>query len=232
MSKLIPAVMNWSGGKDSTLALHHIIQQKQFDVRFLLTTVNDSFERIAMHGVRESLLLEQVNQLGLPLLRVGLPEMPDMPTYERIMDKQFTDLKTTGITHFIYGDIFLEDLKLYRENQLAKYVMQGVFPLWKKDSFLLLNEFIDLGYKTIIVCAQEGLQDFCGRVIDHNFLKDLPKGIDPCGENGEFHTFVFDGPIFNQPVDFNLGEKVRRTFQNPIPTEDPIGFWYIDLLPI
>jgi uncharacterized protein (TIGR00290 family) len=232
MLRLIPAVMNWSGGKDSTLALHHVLQQKDFDVRYLLTTVNDSFNRIAMHGVRESLLLQQVKKIGLPLFRVGLPEMPDMPTYERIMGEQLAKLKAEGIFHSIYGDIFLEDLKLYRENQLANYKMKAIFPLWKKDSSELINEFIDLGYKTIVVCAQDGLQDFCGRIIDHNFLKDLPRGIDPCGENGEFHTFVFDGPIFSSPVNFELGEKQYRTFPSVTSAINPTGFWYIDLIDI
>jgi diphthamide synthase (EF-2-diphthine--ammonia ligase) len=165
MSKLIPAVMNWSGGKDSALALHYILQQKDFDIRYLLTTVNESFNRIAMHGVREELLIDQVNQLRLPLLKVKLPEMPDMSTYERIMNDHLAALKLEDISHSIYGDIFLEDLRLYRENQLAKHQMKAIFPLWQKESTALIHEFIDLGYKTIVVCAQDGLQDFCGRIL-------------------------------------------------------------------
>lgn len=230
MSSLIPAIMNWSGGKDSTLALHYILQQKEIDVRYLLTTINDSFERISMHGVRESLLLKQVQQIGLPLLPVRLPEQPDMDTYERIIAAQMIKLKAEGIAHAIYGDIFLEDLKIYREQKLAQQDMKGIFPLWKRESGELVREFIDLGYRTIVVCAQDGLEDFCGRVIDHDFLKDLPKGIDPCGENGEFHTFVFDGPLFKNQINFELGEKVDRTFPSPDPTAAPIKFWYIDLL--
>lgn len=229
MSELIPAVMNWSGGKDSSLALFHILQQKEFDVRCLLTTVNDSFNRIAMHGVREELLLQQVQQLDLPLLQVRLPEMPDMVTYEQIMGIALAKLKAENISHSIFGDIFLEDLKVYRENQLAKCGMKAVFPLWKRNSLDLVNEFIDLGFRTIVVCAQDGLQDFCGKVIDHEFLKALPKAIDPCGENGEFHTFVFDGPIFKNPINFVLGELVYKTFPNPSGTNEPKGFWYVDL---
>jgi uncharacterized protein (TIGR00290 family) len=232
MSKRIPAIMNWSGGKDSALALHYILQQKTFDVRYLLTTVNDEFNRIAMHGVREELLKTQVAQLNFPLLRVGLPEMPDMPTYERIINEQLQHLKAQGITHAVYGDIFLDDLKLYREEQLAKHQMKAIFPLWKIESTKLIHEFIDLGYRTIVVCAQDGLQEFCGRIIDHHFLKELPKGIDPCGENGEFHTFVFDGPMFKKPIEFELGEMVYRKFPSPSTSNIEAGFWYQDLISI
>ncbi|MBB2144782.1 diphthine--ammonia ligase [Pedobacter sp. LMG 31464] len=230
MPKQIPAVFNWSGGKDSTLALHHVLQQKQYDIRYLLTTVNSSFNRVSMHGVREALLIDQANSLKLPLFQVRLPEMPDMETYEKTMFEQVSKLKAEGITYSIFGDIFLEDLKVYRENQLTKIGMEAIFPLWKRDSLTLVKEFIDLGYKTIVVCAQDDLQDFCGRVIDHSFLNDLPKHIDPCGENGEFHTFVFDGPIFNQPINLEVGELVYKTFPTPNETDKPSGYWYIDLI--
>lgn len=232
MAELIPAVFNWSGGKDSTLALHYILQQQEFEVRCLLTTVNDAFDRVAMHGVRAILLSEQINALNIPLVQVRLPEMPDMESYEMAINAQLLDLKLAGITHSIFGDIFLEDLKTYREEQLDKIGMKGVFPLWKRNSLELVKEFIQLGYQTIVVCAKDGLQDFCGRVIDDSFLADLPADVDPCGENGEFHTFVFDGPIFNKRIDFELGEKVFKTFPNPDQSEMPSGYWYIDLMPV
>lgn len=231
MPKIL-AVFNWSGGKDSTLALHYILNQAQFSVSYLLTTVNDSFNRVSMHGVREALLIEQVTSLKIPLIQVRLPEMPDMDIYERELTSQLNKLIDEGIYYSIFGDIFLEDLKIYRENQLAKVGMKAVFPLWKNDSLSLVKEFIALGYQTIVVCAQEGLQDFCGRVIDQAFLDDLPEGIDPCGENGEFHTFVFDGPIFTKPINFTLGEKVFKTYPSPNETDVINGYWYIDLLPV
>ncbi|MFD0941268.1 Dph6-related ATP pyrophosphatase [Pedobacter boryungensis] len=231
MVKQIPSVFNWSGGKDSTLALHHVLKQKLYDVRYLLTTVNSSFNHIAMHGVREDLLIEQANSLNLPLFQVHLPEMPDMGMYEKTMSEALFKIKAEGVTHSIFGDIFLEDLKVYRENQLAKIGMEAVFPLWKRDSLTIVKEFINLGYKTIVVCAQEDLKDFCGRVIDQSFLNDLPNHIDPCGENGEFHTFVFDGPIFNQPINFEIGELVYKTFSSPNASNKSSGFWYIDLIP-
>lgn len=225
-----PAVFNWSGGKDSTLALHYVLQNDDFDIRYLLTTVNDSFNRVAMHGVREALLLEQVSSLKVPLVQVRLPEMPDMDIYERELTKALNKLKSEGIYHSIFGDIFLEDLKNYRDNQLSKFGIKAIFPLWKRDSLELVKEFIALGYKTIVVCAQDGLQDFCGRIIDQSFLDDLPKGIDPAGENGEFHTFVFDGPIFTKPIKFSVGERVRKTFPSPTQSNEEIDYWYVDLI--
>ncbi|RYF13332.1 MAG: diphthine--ammonia ligase [Flavobacteriales bacterium] len=225
------AVFNWSGGKDSTLALHNVLRNDDFDIRYLLTTVNDGFNRIAMHGVREALLLEQACSLNIPLIQVRLPEMPDMEIYEREVGSGLTKLKSEGINYSIFGDIFLEDLKIYRKNQLSKIGMEAVFPLWKRDSLELVKEFIDLGYRTIVVCAQDGLQDFCGRIINQSFLDDLPEGIDPAGENGEFHTFVFDGPIFSKSIQFSIGEKVRKTFPSPNKDDKQSGYWYIDLVP-
>ena len=226
----IPAVFNWSGGKDSTLALHQILEGEEFEIKYLLTTFAASFNRVSMHGVREALLLDQVKRLDIPLIQVRLPEMPDMETYERVLNLQLKKLKSEGIHHAIYGDIFLEDLKTYREQQLEKIGMKAVFPLWKQDSLTLVKEFIALGYQTIVVCTQDGLQNFCGRVIDESYINDLPKAIDPCGENGEFHTFVFDGPIFSNPVSFTLGEQVFKTY--PSTNDKKNGYWFIDLLPV
>jgi len=226
------AVFNWSGGKDSTLALHYILAENTYKIHCLLTTVNDSYHRIAMHGVREALLIAQAKALQLPLYQIRLPEMPDMETYEKAMSLHVGLLHQQGVTTSIFGDIFLEDLKKYREEQLARLGMKAVFPLWKKNSLNVIKEFIALGYKTIVVCTQDGLQDFCGRVIDQSFLDDLPLDIDPCGENGEFHTFVFDGPLFKTPINFELGELVFREF--PVNNQSPIvtGYWYIDLIPV
>lgn len=231
MSKKI-SLFNWSGGKDSCLALHHILAGHNFEVSCLLTTVNEAFNRVSMHGVREELLIRQAENIGIPLYQVRLPESPNMEDYEESMHRHLTCLQQQGITHSIFGDIFLEDLKKYRETKLEKIGIKAVFPLWKQDTRAIIREFLSLGYKTVIVCAKEGLEAFCGRVIDESFMDDLPPGIDPCGENGEFHTFVFDGPIFQSPVHFRLGEKVYKTFPSPVDSEEkPAGYWYIDLLP-
>jgi uncharacterized protein (TIGR00290 family) len=226
---MIASIFNWSGGKDSCLALHYILQNPHFDVRYLLTTVNEAYNRVSMHGVRESLLIQQANSLGIPLYQVRLPEMPDMATYEQEMNKHLTLLKNKGITHSIFGDLFLADLKAYRETKLAEIGIMAEFPLWERNTTAVLKEFISLGYQTIVVCAQQGLEDFCGRVIDERFIEDLPEGIDPCGENGEFHTFVFDGPLFKKPLDFILGEKIFKTFPS-LSEESEQGYWYIDLV--
>lgn len=225
------ALFNWSGGKDSTLALHYLLKEQELEVRYLLTTLSEVHNRISMHGVREELLVAQAESIGIPLYQVRLPESPRMEEYELQMRKHLDKFRAEGINYSVFGDIFLEDLRQYREKQLAELKIKAVFPLWKKDTRTVLKEFIDLGYQTIVVCAQAGLEAFCGRVIDQHFIDDLPAGIDPCGENGEFHTFVFDGPVFKRPVVFSTGEKVYKTFPSPSEGAEPAGYWYIDLVP-
>lgn len=226
------ALFNWSGGKDSTLALHRVLEEKELAVNYLLTTLSDAYNRVSMHGVREELLVAQAESIGIPLYQVRLAESPQMDEYEKTMELHLNKLKLEGITTSVFGDIFLEDLKIYREKKLSEIGMEAVFPLWKKDTSAILKEFLALGYKTVVVCAQRGLETFCGRVIDEKFIDDLPEGIDPCGENGEFHTFVFDGPLFKHPVGFVTGEKVYKTYASPSgSTDEPAGYWYIDLVP-
>lgn len=233
----ISTFFNWSGGKDSALALYHLLQDQHYSIGTLLTSINSTHDRISMHGVRRDLLLQQAEAIGLPLRLLELPDQPDMDIYEQTLQTVTQDLQNQGYTHAAFGDIFLEDLRQYRENQLVRVNMQAVFPLWKRDTRELLHEFVDLGFKTIIVCINDRFlsADFAGRVIDRDFLKDLPADVDPCGENGEFHSFVFDGPIFKKPVPFTLGEKVYRTYASPDHTNTATahtGFWYCDLLPL
>jgi uncharacterized protein (TIGR00290 family) len=232
---------NWSGGKDSSLALYHILKEKNYSVEKLLTNIS-VYRRISMHGVREELLQQQAEAIGIPLQKLFLSEQPSMAEYETYMFKTMNQLQEERFTHSLFGDIFLEDLKVYREKQLAKVGMTAVFPLWKRDTTVLINEFMDLGFKTIVVCVNEKYLDrsFCGRLIDESFIKDLPKDVDVCGENGEFHTFVFDGPIFKQPVAFSKGEIVNRKYTAPKHQDDncfqqaaveDYGFYFCDLLP-
>lgn len=230
MHKLIPAVFSWSGGKDSMLALHRIVKEKKYDIRYLLTTVSAEFGRVAMHGVREELLEQQAESLNIPLIKLRMPEMPTMDAYEFLMNDALLRFKAEGISHIVFGDIFLEDLKRYRESQVASVGISAVFPLWGAQSEALIAEFINLGYKTIIACTQDGLQDFCGQIIDSSFVTALPSTIDCCGENGEFHTFVFDGPLFNRQVEFELGERVFKTFPSVDDSDIPVGYWYVDLI--
>lgn len=195
-----------------------------------------------MHGVREDLLELQAEAIGIPLQKHLLPDQPSMKDYEEHMMKTLGELQQQKYTHSVFGDIFLEDLKIYRENQLAKVGMGGVFPLWKRNSTQLINEFLDLGFKTIVVCLNEKFLDksFCGRIIDKDFIKDLPQNVDVCGENGEFHTFVFDGPIFKNSIGFKKGETVYRKYEAPKTAADACftkndatqyGFYFCDLLP-
>lgn len=237
----IKSYMNWSGGKDSSLSLYKILQNDQYRVCTLLTNVSSTHDRISMHGVRRSLLHAQADAVGIPLQTIELSDQPSMAVYEQAMQLKVVELKSDGYTTAIFGDIFLEDLKLYREKKLAAEDMQCVFPLWKMDTREVMEEFLALGFKSVIVCVNEEFldQSFCGRVIDNSFLKDLPANVDPCGENGEYHTFVFDGPIFRQPVKFKKGELVRKTYpapasinksQNPIDRESEYGFVFCDLI--
>jgi uncharacterized protein (TIGR00290 family) len=230
---------NWSSGKDSALALYYLLQNEQYSVDALVTTVNSHYNRVSMHGLRKALLIAQTKALNIPARLIELPEMPSMQTYEAVMLKSVNKLKQDGFTHTGFGDIFLEDLRTYRENNLAKHNIKTVFPIWKKDTKALLTEFLNLGFKTIIVCANSKYfdADFVGTIIDHSFIENLPEGVDACGENGEFHTFCFDGPIFEKPIPFTIGEKVYREYDTPKTDEntvcyaDKYGVWYCDLIP-
>lgn len=230
------AVFNWSSGKDSALALFKILKEDQFEITSLLTSINKEFQRISMHGVPISLLEKQAESLGFDLIKMEIPKEPSMEQYREIMTETMREIQLQGVTHSIFGDIFLEDLRKYREEQLKTIGMEAVFPLWKQNTSDLIHEFLDLGFKTIVTCVNETYLDksFAGRIIDQNFINDLPKNVDPCGENGEFHTFTFAGPIFKEPIDFEIGETVKKTYPKPkTGSDDKDGeyvFWFCDLI--
>lgn len=230
------AIFNWSSGKDSALALYKTLQEQQFEVTSLLTSINKEFQRISMHGVHVSLLEKQAESLGFPLIKMEIPKEPSMEEYSEIMSKTMYDIKSQGVTHSIFGDIFLEDLRKYREDQLQSIGMKSVFPLWKQNTTNLINEFLSLGFKTIVTCVNETYLDksFAGRIIDKDFINDLPENVDPCGENGEFHTFTFDGPIFKNPIAFEIGKTVKKTYPKPKSDENDENeeyvFWFCDLV--
>jgi len=238
---MMNAYMNWSGGKDSALCLYKVLKEHQYKVHTLLTSVNATYNRISMHGVRRELLHAQANALNIPLTTIELPEQPSMEIYEQEMTRKVNDLKSKQLTHSLFGDIFLEDLKTYREQQLKKAGIEAVFPLWKISTKQLMQEFLSAGFKAIIVCVNEQYLDksFCGRIIDESFINDLPENVDICGENGEYHSFVFDGPIFAKPIPVVTGEIVYRQYNAPNTTNtnndicQPVqyGFYFCDLLP-
>jgi uncharacterized protein (TIGR00290 family) len=237
------AYINWSSGKDAAFALYKIQKGQKFKVEKLVTTINSEVDRVSMHGLRKELLLQQAESLQIPLQIISLNGNVSMQTYNELMKAEVSKLISEGFTHSVFGDIFLEDLKEYRENQLEDVGLKAVFPLWGKNTRELMNEFINEGFKAITVCVNAKLLDksFCGRIIDHQFIADLPENVDPCGENGEFHSFVFEGPIFKNPVDFEIGEIIEKQFS---PGEDEkddcftdkikswdTRFWYCDLIP-
>ncbi len=203
----------------------------------MLTTVTTTYNRISMHGVRRTLLEMQAQSIGIPLSVIELPEEPDMETYEIVMKKAVSGFRDQGFTSAAFGDIFLEDLRKYREEEFRSMQMKCIFPLWKRDTETLIHSFISLGFRAIVVAISENALDlsFLGREINEEFLRDLPAEVDPCGENGEFHTFCFDGPIFKFPVNFIMGERVYKTYKSPRSDAEvnnaKMGFWFCDLLP-
>ncbi len=220
-----PVVLSWSGGKDSAMALYELRRDQPYQVVELLTSVADEYRRVSHHGVREILLDAQADALGLPLQKVYLPAGPDQPCtnqiYERIMGEVMARYRAQGVETVAFGDLFLEDLRAYRERNLAKVEMRGVFPLWQRDTTMLAREVIALGFRSYLSCVDSKVgAGFAGRPYDEDLLAGLPPGIDPCGEHGEFHTFVYDGPIFRRRVAVRVGDIVTRD-----------GRHYADLLP-
>ncbi|MBO3271839.1 adenine nucleotide alpha hydrolase [Hymenobacter defluvii] len=224
--------MSWSGGKDSALALYHLLRDGRYQVTHLLTNVNAHYGRVSMHGVRVELLEAQAQRLALPLHQVRLPEAPSMAEYEHQTQTALQELQAQGTTHVAFGDIFLEDLRVYREQQLTQLAMQALFPLWQRPTAELLHEYLTLGFRAVVVCVNEAYLDrsFCGRLLDADFLRALPAGVDPCGENGEYHTFLFDAPYFKHPIPFQRGDIVRRTYPAPVGEAPLSAFWYCDIL--
>ncbi|RMG51302.1 MAG: diphthine--ammonia ligase [Acidobacteria bacterium] len=216
-------VLSWSGGKDSVMALYELLKVGSHEIVALLTTVTETVDRISMHGVRRSLLQRQAEALGFPLHIVSIPPRANNAIYEARMEEMLVNYQRRGIRQVAFGDIFLKDIRAYREGNLARVGLRAVFPLWKRETHQLARTFIKLGFRAIVTCIDPRALDpsFVGRLIDGEFLRELPSTVDPCGENGEFHSFVFDGPIFRQPVTFSLGEKVERD-----------AFWFCDLLPV
>lgn len=232
MIKKDKVIFCWSGGKDSALALYKVLKDESVEVVALLTTLNETFQRISMHGVREDLLDEQAQKIGLPLVKMYVKDGTN-DEYEKKLKDVLLGFKKDGVSHVVYGDIFLEDLRAYRENTLNEIGMKALFPLWKRDTSILVNEFLQLGFKTIVCCVNDASlnDEKVGVELNADYLNELPKELDPCGENGEFHTFCYDGPIFKEPVQFLIGEKVYKALDQVSVSSKTKGFWYCDLIP-
>lgn len=233
--KKTKVAMFWSGGKDSAMALHTIrLLYPDLEVYCLVTTINEHYRRVSMHGVREELLELQAESIGIPLWKMYVSKESSNEEYEQRLHQILLKLKEEGINQVIFGDIFLEDLKLYREQLLEKANMIGVFPLWKKPTDKLIMEFIAKKFKTITCCVNDQYLDktWVGREINTDFINALPSTVDPCGENGEFHTFCFEGPIFKQKIEFYLGEKIYKPIRlKTTESNSASGFWFVDLIP-
>ncbi len=220
-------LLSWSGGKDSALALDALRRGREHEIAGLVTTLSKEHQRVSMHGVRIELIHEQAERLGVPLLTVEMPayqnfaapdaqacpiDLPGNNTYEAAMLAAFDRARENGVEAIAFGDIYLEDLREYREGLLAQAGLRGIYPLWKRDTRELLREFITSGWRAIVVCTDGERLDasWSGRQIDVRFALDLPPGVDPCGERGEYHSFVYDGPLFSSPVAFQKGDVVER----------------------
>ena len=216
-------IVSWSGGKDSALALYEVLGTGNYEVLELLTTVTKDYDRVSIHGVRRVLLEQQARSLGFKLEKMIISKGASDEDYEREILKVFTRHRASGVFSVVFGDIFLEDVKKYRERILSTIEMKGVFPLWKRNTRQLARIFIDLGFKAVITMVDSNFlgKDFAGRTFDAQFLSDLPSNVDPCGENGEFHTFVYGGPMFHERILFTEGETVLRENR----------FYYCDLIP-
>ena len=217
-------LLAWSGGKDSALALYEIKKRQDLEIVSLITTITEGYDRISMHGVRRVLLETQAESLGLPLYKIFISKRSSDEEYGHKMEEMLTHFSKLGVTSVVFGDIFLEDLRKYREKQLSKAGMEGIFPLWKKETPELARAFINLGFRAIVTSTDSKVlhRKFVGREIDEEFLAQIPSSVDPCGENGEFHSFVFSGPIFKKRVFFRVGEVVLRENR----------FYYCDLEPV
>ena len=214
-------LLSWSSGKDSAWALHTLRQDPQIELAGLFCTVNQAFNRVAMHGVRVKLLQRQADRLGLPLQIIYIPYPCSNEQYAQVMSEFVTQARAAGVTHFAFGDLFLEDVRRYREERLQGTGISPIFPLWGSDTRELSQTMVVAGLRSVLTCVdpKQLSKDFAERIFDATLLRDLPADVDPCGENGEFHSFAFDGPMFAQAVDFTLGETVARD-----------GFVFTDLL--
>jgi uncharacterized protein (TIGR00290 family) len=219
-----PVVLSWSGGKDSTMAAYQLLASQKYELAALLTTVTEDYDRISMHGVRRQLLEQQAESLGIPLRQIVIPKDCTNEIYEARMREALSHIKSQGITKIAFGDLFLQDVKQYRDERLALAGMTGLYPIWMRDTAELVRTFIGLGFKALIACVDTQAIDaaFAGREIDHQLLRDLPESADPCGEYGEYHSFVYAGPIFKKAIACRAGDRVLRGER----------FNYCDIVPV
>lgn len=225
-------VLFWSAGKDSAMALHNILNDKSFELVALVTTLNEEYKRISMHGIPEHILDLQCAALGLPIIKMWVPNLPDNNSYEYCFLELCQDLKEKGVEFLAFGDIHLEDLRKYREDLVNRGGLKACFPLWNVPTLKLMNNFIVNEFKAITCCINTSMLcvDWLGRQLDANFIADLPNEVDLCGENGEYHTFCFSGPIFMNPIPYQTGEMVFKPLKiNTKVGESESGFFFLEI---
>ena len=215
-------VFSWSAGKDSAFGLWTLLRDPEWEVRALLTTITEGYDRVSMSGVREVLLDRQAEVLGLPLVKLRIPPACPNEVYEHRMASTLAAESFRGVDHVAFSDLFLTDVRSYREERLGRAGKRGVFPLWGRDTAQLAREMVASGFRAVVVCVDPRALDpsFAGRAFDLEFLDDLPQGVDPCGENGEFHSFVWDAPMYRESIPYRTGVVVTRE-----------GFVYCDVVP-
>lgn len=223
--------VSWSGGKDSAFALYTALQDPSLEVLNLHTSLNDKLKRVGMHGTPEALIEMQAERTGLSLYKIYIPADTSNQQYEAAMLTFYQQQKAAGIEAVVFGDIYLGDLRVYREQLLEKAGLEAIFPLWQKDTSRLIREFLDLNFKTCICAADAKFfgEEAAGRVLDQAFIDSLPAEVDPCGERGEFHSFVFEGPVFIGAVPYRKGETVYKSYSFGAGAEEKAGFWFADL---
>ena len=205
-------IFSWSSGKDSAYALYQIIKSKEYRVRALLTTFNEKYDRVSMHGVRRDLVCRQAASLGIFLEEVFIPDNCSGDEYGDIMAAVLKKYKNQAVDTVAFGDLFLDDVRAYREKQLSRLSMKAIFPLWERNTSELIADFFKDGFRAVLTCVDTDQlsAEFCGRELNSAMIKSFPETVDPCGEKGEFHSFIFDGPIFKGPIDYSCGEKTLR----------------------
>lgn len=225
--------LNWSSGKDAAMAYLQLLRNKDYQVKSLLTTLSSEHKRISMHGIREAVLDRQSALMNMPLQKIYLEQHASMESYNSTMRNALTVLKEQSISTVAFGDIFLEDLRAYREQQLAIENFTAIFPLWKNNTRELVGAVEDAGVKAIIVCVNDRYlgKEFLGREINRQLLHSLPANVDPCGENGEYHTLVIDAPFFSEELKIRTGETVYKTYSPDDAGKWDSGFYFLDILP-
>lgn len=229
----IPLAISWSGGKDSSMMLHQLMQDERYEIVELHTAISSETERVSMHGVSQDLIQTQAESIGLPIHFISVAPDSTNANYEKALNKYYSNLKSKGINHIGFGDIFLEDLKEYRDRMLANNGLTGIYPLWKKSTKELSHFFLDHNFKTLICAAKQSLfaESICGKEYSKKMLEAFSTDVDPCGENGEFHSYAFDGPIFKKPISVDLNEIKVHVYEHKMTSGEEVktAFEFADL---